>query len=344
VTLGDGLAPRYRADTALYQRYLRAEALLQGDRYRPARDSFQAIVDGAPLYAPAWAGLSTAISLSGFSEMPPTDAMMQSRAAAQRALALDSTLVHAKSSMIAYDMDGRWDLASAKRGLDAALAEHPDDPQLTELLATWHRWHGEFDETIALRRKVYALDPLKPGFAQSVGGNLYLAHRCAEAADVLQRVTMEFRTAPNASANLYRAYRCLGRMDDAAAALAGQLREEGDTVSANLLASPMSPARRDSMLRKVIHAQLDRSLERRRHGWEPSRVPATKYAELQNADSTLMWLDSMYAERSMSLHTVPFDPAFDFLHGDRRFRAFVGRLPWRPRVQWASVSSRRSER
>ncbi|MFI5256738.1 MAG: BTAD domain-containing putative transcriptional regulator [Gemmatimonadales bacterium] len=344
VTLGDGLAPRYRADTALYQRYLRAEALLQGDRYRPSRDSFQAIVDGAPLYAPAWAGLSTAISLSGFSEMPPTDAMALSRAAAQRALALDSTLVHAKSSMIAYDLAGRWDLAAAKRGLDAALAEHPDDQQLTELLATWHRWRGEFDETIALRRKVYALDPLKPGYAQSVGGNLYLAHRCAEAADVLQRVTMEFRTAPDARANLYRAYRCLGRMDDAAAALAGQLREEGDTVLANLLASPMSPARRDSMLSKVIHVQLDRALERRRHGWEPSRMPAIKYAELQNADSTLMWLDSMYAERSMSLHTVPFDPAFDFLHGDRRFNAFVGRLPWHPRVQWASVSSRTSER
>ena len=332
VVLGDGLAERYRADTALFQRYLRAEALLQGDSYRPARDSFQAIVDGSPLYAPAWAGLSTAISYSGFNEMPPVDAMPLSLAAARRALALDSTLVHARSSVIAYDLAGRWDLTAAKRGLDAALANNPDDPQLNELLATWHRWRGELADAVELRRKIVRLNPLKPGYAVSLGWNLYLSHRCAEAVEVLRRVDMEFRATPNARGNLYKSYRCLGRTNDAAAALGAQLREQSDTALASLLDPPMSPTRRDSMLRVVIHAQLARSLDHRRHGWESSRNLASGYAELGDADSTLMWLDSMYIERSMRLHTVPFDPAFDFLHNDPRFQAFVAKLPWHPRV------------
>ena len=333
VVLGAGLSERYRADTALYQRYLRAEALLQGDRYRPARDSFQAIVDGAPLYAPAWAGLSTAISLSGFNEMPPADAMSLSLAAARRALALDSSLVHAKASLIAYDMNGRWDLVAAKRGLDAALAGRPDEQQLNELLATWHRWRGEWTEAIAIRRKLRVLNPLKPGYAQSLSGNLYLSHQCAEAADVLERMMVEYRPTPAAHHNLYKAYRCLGRMDDAAAQLRLELRERGDTALAGLLDPPMSPVRRDSVMRVAIHAQLAQSLDRRRRGWEPSRNIATGYAELRDADSTLVWLDSMYVERSMSLHTVPFDPVFDFLRDDPRYRAFERALPWHPRVR-----------
>jgi DNA-binding SARP family transcriptional activator len=332
MTLGAGLAEVYRADTAFFQRYLRAEALLQRDRIRPALDSFQAIVDEAPLYAPAWAGLSTAISLSGFNEIPPRDAMARSLAAAQRALTLDSTLVHAKSSLIAYDMNARWDLEAAKRGLDAALDDHPNDTQLNELLATWHRWRGELPEALALRRKLYALNPLKPGYAQSVGGLLYHSHRCAEAVEVLRHLVTEFRGVRTARGNLYRSYRCLGRMDDAAGALRMQLRDDGDTALAALLDPPLAPARRDSMMRVAIHAQIVRSLEHRRTAWESSRNVANGYAELHDADSTMIWLDSMYAERSMSLHAVPFDPLFDFLHDDPRFRTFARKLPWHPRL------------
>jgi predicted Zn-dependent protease len=332
VVLGDGLAQRYRTDTALFQRYLRAEAALQAARYRPARDSFQAIVGDAPLYAPAWAGLSTALSLSGFDEMPPNDALPLSLAAARRALALDSTLVHAKSSVIAYDLAARWDLPAAKRGLDAALARHPDEPQLNELLATWHRWRGELDEALELRRKVYRLNPLRPSYAQSVAGTLYMSHRCAESVEVLQRMMMDFPQTASATANLYKSYRCLDRTDEAAAALAAQLRLQGDTALAARLDPPMPAARRDSMLRTVVQAQLTRLLERRRRGWVPSRTIALKYAELRDADTTLAWMDSMYVERSMSLHTVPFDPLFDFLRGDARYRAFVAKLPWNPRL------------
>jgi hypothetical protein len=55
-----------------------------------------------------------------------------------------------------------------------------------------------------------------------------------------------------------------------------------------------------------------------------------QYAELGNHDSTLVWLDSMYVERAMMLHVVPFDPLMDFLRDDPRFQTFLRRLPWIP--------------
>jgi tetratricopeptide (TPR) repeat protein len=329
--LGDRIPTRYQADTALFARYLRANALVERNELRAARDSFQAIVDAAPLYAPAWGGLSTALSQLGLDDIPPLDALPRSAAAANRALALDSTLVHAQSTLIAYDLFGAWDLAAAKRRLDASLVMYPDEPRLNELLASWHRSRGELSELVALRRHILKMDPLNGAYAQSLGMNLYFAHRCAEAVETLQRVVEGYRETPYARYNLYRALRCLGQMDEAAAALRASLLASGDTMLARELDPPMPPARRDSALRRVTRAQLGRFMERRARGWATARVAATSYADLGDRDSTLMWLDSMWVERSMTLSTVPFDPTFDLLHGDARFEAFVRRLPWRNR-------------
>jgi DNA-binding SARP family transcriptional activator len=323
---------RYRSDTALMQRYLRADALLERSEESAARESLQAIVEQAPLYAPAWAGLSSALSLSAFSDLPPRVALPQAVTAAHRALGLDSSLIEAHATLIVNDLSGSWDLPAAKRRLDTVMALHPDDPLLTILLGSWHRWRGEMSETVRLDRRALALAPLSPRFAQWVGGDLYIAHRCAEAAEVFRRGHVEFRNRPQAKFMLYRALRCLGRTDDAAAALREFVLESGDTALASLFAPPLTPDRRDAAIRAVFRARLDRYLAARERSWHAALPVVQAYAELRNADSVLVWLDSMYAERAMALHKMPYDPALDFMRADPRFQAFLRRLPWRPAV------------
>ncbi|HEY5022517.1 MAG TPA: BTAD domain-containing putative transcriptional regulator, partial [Gemmatimonadaceae bacterium] len=82
------LPERYLADTALLRRYLIAETDLDLASPTAARKSFQHLVDEAPLYAPAWGGLSFALFASAFDEIPPSDALPRAVAAANRALAL----------------------------------------------------------------------------------------------------------------------------------------------------------------------------------------------------------------------------------------------------------------
>lgn len=323
---------RYRSDTALMQRYLRADALLERSEESAARESLQAIVEQAPLYAPAWAGLSTALSLSAFSDLPPRAALPQAVAAAQRALGLDSTLIEAHATLIGNDLAGAWDLAAAKRRLDTMLALHPDDPLLNILLGSWHRWRGEMSEAVRLDRRALALAPLSPRFAQWVGGDLYVAHRCAEAAEVFRRGAVEFQNRAQAKFMLYRALRCLGRTDEAAAALREFLVEAGDTALARLLTPPFTPERRDAAIHAVFRVRLDRYLASREQSWRAALPAVQAYAELRNPDSVLVWLDSMYAERAMALHKMPYDPALDFMRADPRFQAFLRRLPWRPAV------------
>jgi DNA-binding SARP family transcriptional activator len=321
------LPERYRADTALLARYLAAEANQVGQQ-KAARQEFQQLVDEAPLYGPGWAGLSFMLFQSAFNEIPPADAMPRAVAAANRALTLDSSLVEAQMTLIANAMFARWDLSDAKRRLDVSLARSPNDPELNNLLATWHRWRGEVDEAVRLKQRALATDPLSERFANQAVSSLYFAHRCKEVAEASRRIAEERRQHSFTSLYLYRSLKCEGKMDEAAVALRESLIGTGDTALAKLLDQPLPPAKRDSAIHAVFRARLDRYFAERQRKWRPSAEAMVPYAELGNHDSTLIWLDSMYVERAMMLHVVPFDPMMDFLRDDPRFEAFLGRLPW----------------
>lgn len=330
------LPERWRADTASLGAYLKARAQLNEAAVPEARLSFEALVKESPLYAPGWAGLSVALYRSGFFDVPPREAMSQAVAAASRALALDPELPEALETLIAYDLFDNWDLDAAKERLDSAIARYPGYPEFYNLLATWHRFRGELDLSLDLKEENADRDPLTPRYAFQIASSLYFAHRCAEAEAVYRRLPVEIRSAQG-NVRLYRSLACEGKRDEAAAALREAALEAGDTSGARALAPPLSPAARDSAVQAVFRARLERELARRRAGWSPPEDVMLQYAELQNADSTLLWLDSMYAERSMMLYVVPFDPLNDFLRDDPRFQAFLDRLPWLTRASGGSA-------
>jgi DNA-binding SARP family transcriptional activator len=326
---GAGLPARYREDPALFERYLRGRAELAAASIPEARRSLQELVDDAPLYAPGWGALGVALYRSGFRDIAPAEAWPMALAAARRALSLDSTLAEAHEVMAAFEMFGRWDLPAAKRRLDVALALHPEDPELNNLLGDWHRWRADFIESAELKREAHSLEPLSPRYAIQSAWSLYLAHRCDEAVVSYRRLPVEVRAAARVSTGLYRSLACLGRADEAATALRESLLESGDTALARRLDPPLTAASRDAAVETVFRTRLARLLERRHREWVPPEKIMLQYAELQDADSTLAWLDSMYVERSMMLNIVPFDPLNDFIRDDPRFRAFLRRLPWR---------------
>lgn len=328
--LGATLPDRYRTDTAHFRRYFRAEEILDRGYVPEARDSMRRLTEDAPFYAPAWTGYASALSLSGFADIPPRQALPQSLAAVERGLALDSTLLEGAVVLIAYDMFGRWDLDAAKAKLDGALARAPDDPALNNVFAAWYRWRGDLANAVAVKQRAASLQPLSNWLNEQVAWNLYLSHRCAEAAKLYEQLANEGRMMVDADLRIFHTYKCMGRLDDAATALRASLLRMGDSVLARLLDPPLDSARREAAFHAVARARLARYLATRRKRWLPSETAMFDYADLGDADSTLVWLDSMWVERSMHLHIVPFDPALDFLRSDPRFRAFVRRLPWKP--------------
>lgn len=327
--IGADLPARWRADTGLLGRYLRANALLAARRHTASRDSLFRLSRDAPLYAPAWSGLARTTFRSAFEDIPPREALPRAAAAAHRALLLDSTLALAHEALIAQALWGEWDLAGAKKLLDRALSMHPDDSELLNLLATWHRWRGEFDESLEIKRRNAALDPLSIRAVYQIAPSLYFGHRCEEAVTAYRRLPNEVKGIVGDHI-LYRALVCSGLHGDAALLLGEQALREGDSALAASFTPGMTPAQRLSASERVFQSRLTREFERRRQAWTPPEWIMMNYADRRHADSTLVWLDSMLVERSMMLYVVPFDPLMDFLRLDPRFDAFLRRLPWLP--------------
>lgn len=318
---------RWQSDTALLGRYLRGRFQLQMARnVVGARDTFFRLTQEAPFYAPAWAGLALATMRSGFDDLRPADAFPRAMAAAQRALKMDSTLTMAAEVLAGEAMWRRWDLPAAKAQLDAALARHPDDFMLLNLLGTWYRWAGEFDSSLAVKQGNAGADPLSTVSLYQVVPSLYFGHRCAEAVTAYRSLPAEIRGTGRPTV-LYASLLCAGMHED----LARALREEAtamDSSAVRLFAEPMTGARIDSVIELVYRRRIDGQLARRKERWIAPENVMVNYAFRRHVDSTFVWLDSMIVNRSMMLYVVPFDPLMDFLRADPRFDAVLERLTW----------------
>ena len=111
-------------------------------------------------YALAWAGLADAYSMMpAFGDTPPAEPFGKAKAAAQRALALDSTIAEVHTSLAIIAMFHDWDWTTAGREFDKALAIDSTESQ-THLFRAWlFLVRGQLDTTVAELRKAHRLDP-----------------------------------------------------------------------------------------------------------------------------------------------------------------------------------------
>lgn len=114
-----------------------------------------------PSYAPAFAGLADCYNLLNDNDvLPPKEAIPRAKAAAEQALAIDSTLAEAHASLgfalARYD----WDWIGAEHELQRAIELQPN-------YAIAHHWYalqlgmmGRFQEAMMEMNKALELDPL----------------------------------------------------------------------------------------------------------------------------------------------------------------------------------------
>src|SRR5439155_12071166 len=126
------------ANPEAYELYLKGRFFWNkrtGVDLRKSIDYFDQALAKDPSYALAYAGLADAyVLLSGFGAASPRDSLPQAKAAAEKALELDSTLGEAHASLaqalLAYD----FDFAGANREFQHAIELNPN-------YATAHHWY-----------------------------------------------------------------------------------------------------------------------------------------------------------------------------------------------------------
>jgi TolB-like protein/DNA-binding winged helix-turn-helix (wHTH) protein/Flp pilus assembly protein TadD len=282
---------------------------------------FNQAIDENPNYAQAYSGLADTYALLGdwqYAVMTPKEALPKAKAAAIKALELDSTLGEAHNSL-AFCLDGfDWDFDSAGKEFRKAI-------ELNSGYATahhWYAWHlsllGRYDEAIAQMRKAENLDPLSLIINADLAELLVLARSYDES---IRQSSKTIEMDPNfalAHSQLAQAYLQKHMNNEAVAELQKALQLSGGspTVMANLARAYVASGRRGDAVR-VLNDLKKRSSPVSSHASEIAVI----YAALGDTDQAMNWLERGYEERFNP--GVLLRPGFDSLRSDPRFQSLV---------------------
>ena len=291
---------------------------------KKAVDHFNQAIARDPNYAPAYSGLADTYALLGdwqYAVMTPKEALPQAKAAALKALALDSTLSEAHTSL-AFTLEGYdWDLESAGREFRRAIELNPGYATAHH----WYAWHlsllGRYDEAIAEMRKAENLDPLSLIINADLAELLLLAHSYDQSIQQSHKtIEMDpgFALAHN---QLAQAYLQKQMPDEAIAELkeAVQLSGGSPTCTANLARAYAASGKREKAVQLLTELK-ERSSPGNSHAAEIAMI----YAALGDKDQAISWLEKGYDERFNPgvLIRLGFDP----LRSDPRFQDLLRRV------------------
>jgi TolB-like protein/DNA-binding winged helix-turn-helix (wHTH) protein/Flp pilus assembly protein TadD len=294
------------------------------DALKVALAYFNQAIDEDPKYAQAYSGLADTYALLGdwqYAAMTPKEALPKARAAAIKALELDTALGEAHNSF-AFCLDAfDWDFDAAGKEFRRAI-------ELSPSYATahhWYAWHlsvlGQYDEAIAEMRKAENLDPLSLIINADLAELLVIAHSYDESIRQ-SRKTIEMD--PNfalAHNQLGLAYLQKHLNDKAVAELqkASQLSGGSPTCVANLASAYVVSGNRNEAVKLVSDLK-----KRSRPSYSYAPEIAVIYAALGDRDQAMNWVEKAYEERFNP--SVLLRPGFDPLRSDPRFRDLVRRI------------------
>jgi len=285
---------------------------------------FNQAIEQDPKYAQAYSGLADTYALLGdwqYAAMTPKEAFPKAKAAAIKALELDSQLGEAHNSL-AFVLDGfDWDLNSGGNEFRRAIELAPGYATAHH----WYAWHlsllGRYDLAIAEMRKAQNLDPLSLIINADLAELLVVAHSYDES--ILQsRKTIEMD--PNfalAHNQLAQGYLQKHRYDEAIAELTTAIKLSGESPAfiANLARAYVASGKRGEAL-KVLNDLKKRS----NPSYSNAAEIAVVYASLGDTDQAMNWLEKGYEERFNP--GVLLRPGFDPLRSDPRFQDLLRRI------------------
>ncbi|MFL5489892.1 MAG: BTAD domain-containing putative transcriptional regulator [Gemmatimonadales bacterium] len=318
---------RPTADLTAYDLYLKGRHAVNqrtGASLVQAGDYFEQAIARDPRFAQAYAGLADAyVLLPGYSVSNSSEAWPKGRAAAERALALDSTLAEAHTTLAYGKFLFESDWRAAEKGFHRAIALSPD-------YATAHHWYGDFlggrgnlEGYLQEIRRAQALDPLSPQIGTEVGRALYALRRNDQAVTQLQQVLRADPAFAGAHVTLGRVYIEQSRMAEAIGEFqrAVELRG-GNALDVAYLASGYAVAGKRSEAQGLLVELEGRS--RREH--VPPTVLAIVHIGLGQDERAFDLLDRAVAEHDGWFAEFIFYPTFDPLRSHPRYAALLQAL------------------
>ena len=322
-------ATRTVSDTATYLLYLKGRFLWNQRTPLSMHRGIQLLETALArdsMFAPAWAELANAYSLApAFSDEPSAVSAPRARAAANRAIALDSTLAQAQVSLGIINTFYDWDFVGALRRFDVAARLNPGDAN-TALYRTWALVGlGRMDEALASIREARRLDPFAQIINTRVASVLIEMRRYPEAEQEARRAVELDSSNVLARFELGHSLVLQRRFDEGFAAMPRNAMEMSALQAGTQLAK--------LALDYALAGRRSEALECRRRLEERSRTAYVSPLALGGAaaatgdtDVALALVERGVRDRVLYTVFLATEPEWALLHAQPRFRAVLAKV------------------
>ena len=309
-------------DAYLQARYHHSKATVAG--FQEAIRYYNEVIEKAPDFAPAHAGLALSLHLLGvYGGSPAVETEPQAKMHAEVALNLDRELAEAHAVLAGVRSMFEWDWVGADRAYRRAIEVDRSSASTRQ----WYAYHlssvGRHEEAIAQASRGLELDPLNPMSRVVLADQLINARQYDDAISALNRVLEMQPDFDRAHELMEWIYTQLDRYDDAVRLRLERLARRGDggAVVAGMLAQTYASNGAEGYWQWRLQ-QLQRAAVTGYVG--PSEF-AKIYAALGDTDAAVEWLEKAYQARD-GVEMLNVWPGYDSLRPDPRFADLLRRM------------------
>jgi eukaryotic-like serine/threonine-protein kinase len=320
------------SDPEAYELYLKGRyywAKRTQDSLEKSKDYFNRAIERDPKYALAYLGLADYYYvLSDYAPVSAAEAAPQVRAAAEKALAIDTTLAEAHA-VLAGAHQSLWEWDAAEQEFRHALELDPNDGNA-------HQWYGLFlsylgrnEEALVQFNRALEIDPLNLTYNTNLATAYSSARRYDSALEQFRKTIEMDSSYASAHDNLGQTYFDMGKYD---LWLEEWKKAEALYPDPDELAIAEEAARvyaksgsRDAIKRV---AELREQLAQRRY--VDRTWIAFLYATIGEKDQAFHWLDKAYSQKSEGLELIKVVKSMDALRSDPRYTFLLKRMGLTP--------------
>ena len=298
--------------------YLRGRYLWYLSAYDKAGEYFKKATELQPDYAVGWSGVSVNYGAGAIEgEFDPRKALAPQKAAAAKAVQLDDSLAEAHLALGASYFENEWNWDGSLQEVGRATELDPNFSEAYHFRAKVLAALNRHDEAIDAQKKATGLDPFARPWALAYS---YLLARRYDAALAEAQQRLEANPGDADMLGIVAGiYGGMGMFNEALPYWEKSYRLGGDAASADALHRAFLKGGQRAVLRwQLSHLEKESAT----HYVSPVDVAAV-YAQLGDREHTLGLLEEGYRQHSPLLLWIQCDPAFDFLHGDERYRAII---------------------
>ena len=318
------VSKRHTENSQAHELYLRGRFHISKftvEGFRAGVEYLNQAIAADPNYALAYAGLADAYHHVSSFHLRPAESLLQVKAAAEKALALDENLAeaHALLALVRANYDRLPQ--KAETGFRRALELAPNSLLVHRLYGSYLMTQGRLAEAIAEFCRAKELAPLSPILSVLTSVAYFFAREPHHALQHARKALAADESFWLGYWSAALAHEQFGQLIEALA----QLEKAGIRESSPWITALRARVYAKLGKKEIARAILNDANKRAPTEWVAPYLVATAHFALGEIDQGFQWLETAFDEYDENVNFIAVDPILDSLRNDPRYAALLAR-------------------